>query len=72
MNIAPSYEYSTHSISPVAELSIGNEYSRLYIIYTNQAQRINYEQFGLAGLRADRVNGMCGIVSVAQHCTTTL
>ena len=33
---------------------------------------LSYEQFGLAGLRADRVNGMCGIVSVAQHCTTTL
>ena len=42
-------------------------------IYTNQAQRINYDQFGLAGLRADCVHGMCGIVSesVAQHCTST-
>jgi hypothetical protein len=81
-NIAPSYEYSTHSIwsSSCTKHGQGIQSANIihlhiiFIICTDiyqPAQRINYDQFGLAGLRADRVNGMCGIVSVAQHCTST-
>jgi hypothetical protein len=65
MRLAPADDSPSSSSSPASSVVqsafISTSLTMLHAMWDSSLGDFSYDQFGLAGLRADRVNGLCWI-----------